>query len=139
MLLQIREVSSETLNIQTIGRIKRNPIKGLFHNKITDKYYIYSNYQEGKRSLASYKLKNKFNNLKLYQGKLSLDNNSIKLLEKDFYNKLKKFFKKSAIENIVIENSKKTKLPIENKKFSNKNTTENEYFIFVNLIFRLKI
>lgn len=43
MLLQLRKVCSETLNIQTIGRIKRNPYPNLGKNEITDKYYIYSN------------------------------------------------------------------------------------------------
>lgn len=43
MLLQLRKVCSESLNIQTIGRIKRNPYPRLVKNHITDKYYIYSN------------------------------------------------------------------------------------------------
>ena len=42
-LLQLRNVSSSTLNIQTIGRIKRNPYPNLEMNRITDKYYVYSN------------------------------------------------------------------------------------------------
>lgn len=43
MLLQLRKVCSDKLNIQTIGRIKRNPYPNLIRNSITDKYYIYSN------------------------------------------------------------------------------------------------
>ena len=43
VLMQLRNVSSSTLNTQTIGRIKRNPYPGLAKNDITDKYYIYSN------------------------------------------------------------------------------------------------
>ena len=43
MLLQLRKVCSDKLNIQTIGRIKRNPYPNLEKNNITDKYYIYSN------------------------------------------------------------------------------------------------
>ena len=43
MLLQLRKVCSDKLNIQTIGRIKRNSYPDLVKNQITDKYYIYSN------------------------------------------------------------------------------------------------
>ncbi len=43
VLLQLRNVSSEILNTQTIGRIKRNPYPNLAKNDITDKYFIYSN------------------------------------------------------------------------------------------------
>lgn len=43
MLLQLRKVCSDKLNIQTIGRIKRNPYPYLRKNDITDKYYVYSN------------------------------------------------------------------------------------------------
>ncbi len=43
MLLQLRNICSSSLNIQTIGRIKRNPYPNLKKNDITDKYYIFSN------------------------------------------------------------------------------------------------
>lgn len=43
MLLQLRKVCSDKLNIQTIGRIKRNPYPNLEKHEITDKYYIFSN------------------------------------------------------------------------------------------------
>ncbi|GAA5414457.1 DEAD/DEAH box helicase [Ureaplasma ceti] len=48
MLVQLREIYSENLNIQTIGRIRRNPNPDLkFHgeNDITNNYYVYSNYR----------------------------------------------------------------------------------------------
>lgn len=43
MLLQLRKVCSEQLNVQTLGRIKRNPFPGLMKNEITDVFYVYSN------------------------------------------------------------------------------------------------
>lgn len=43
MLLQLRKVCSDQLNVQTIGRIKRNPFPGLLKNDVTDKFYVYSN------------------------------------------------------------------------------------------------
>ena len=47
MLLQLREIYSDTLDIQTIGRIRRNPLAQKLNldspEKILDNYYIYSN------------------------------------------------------------------------------------------------
>ncbi|MDR0303658.1 MAG: DEAD/DEAH box helicase family protein [Chitinispirillales bacterium] len=43
MLLQLRNVCSQSFNLQTIGRIKRNCYPELEKNDVTDKYYIYSN------------------------------------------------------------------------------------------------
>lgn len=62
MLIQLREVFSEQLNIQTIGRIKRNPYPRLKINKITDRYYVFSNYQEPSRDMYAYVLVEKFSN-----------------------------------------------------------------------------
>lgn len=63
MLVQLRNVCSQTLNIQTIGRIKRNPYPGLVQNPITDKYYIYTNEKKGKDkeySVFDYKVKEEY-------------------------------------------------------------------------------
>ena len=54
MLLQLRNVSSASLNIQTIGRIKRNPYPNLEMNPITDKYYIYSNAKDCDKEVKTY-------------------------------------------------------------------------------------
>ncbi|MBO6042626.1 hypothetical protein J6P52_05805 [bacterium] len=45
MLLQLREIYSDTLDVQTIGRIRRNVLaRKLKPNEdILDNYYIYSN------------------------------------------------------------------------------------------------
>lgn len=43
MLVRLANICSEQLNIQTIGRIRRNPYPDLKFNEITDKYYLYSN------------------------------------------------------------------------------------------------
>ena len=47
MLLQLRDIYSETLDIQTIGRIRRNPLARKLNldspEKILNDYYIYSN------------------------------------------------------------------------------------------------
>lgn len=63
MLLQLRKVCSEGLNVQTIGRIKRNCYPRLEKNDITDKYYIYSNApQDRNLSVFNAKVKEKFAN-----------------------------------------------------------------------------
>lgn len=63
MLLQLRRVCSEGLNIQTIGRIKRNCYVGLERNNITDKYYIYSNApQDRNLTIFNAKVKDEFSN-----------------------------------------------------------------------------
>jgi len=62
MLLQLRDVSSVNLNIQTIGRIKRNPYPNLEKNDITDKYYIYSNVEDCDKDtkIYNYELKEEY-------------------------------------------------------------------------------
>lgn len=54
MLVQLRNVSSDTLNVQTIGRIRRNPnpnfpddeLMKINPNSISKNYYVYSNYEK---------------------------------------------------------------------------------------------
>lgn len=60
MLVQLRNVSSEALNIQTIGRIKRNPYPNLESNTITNKYFLYSNYTEKNKREVLYQIKPEF-------------------------------------------------------------------------------
>lgn len=63
MLVQLREVFSEALNIQTIGRIKRNPNPDFdFSSKsIAHDYYIYSNaINSNEQKLNNWKLKETF-------------------------------------------------------------------------------
>ena len=63
MLLQLRNVCSSNLNIQTVGRIKRNPYPGLELNEITTKYYLYSNQpneQNDDFSVYEYNVKENF-------------------------------------------------------------------------------
>jgi DNA or RNA helicase of superfamily II len=57
MLVQLRNVSSDTLNVQTIGRIRRNPnpsfpddeLMKINPNSISKNYYVYSNYEKSNR------------------------------------------------------------------------------------------
>lgn len=62
MLVQLRKVSSQKLNIQTIGRIKRNPYPGLERNPVTDNYYVLSDLEDRSTELKTYnyKVRDKF-------------------------------------------------------------------------------
>ena len=64
MLVQLRNVCSTALSIQTIGRIKRNPYPNLERNETTMKYYIHSNEKKtgGDFNIYEYKVKKEFEN-----------------------------------------------------------------------------
>ncbi|VEU78172.1 DEAD/DEAH box helicase [Mycoplasmopsis columbinasalis] len=84
MLVQLRRVFSEPLNIQTIGRIKRNPKPSydFSYNSIVHKYFIYSNViTSNTTGLISWKIKEniKKKNITIPYGKINLD-----LLKKEF-------------------------------------------------------
>ncbi|EIN14790.1 Type III restriction modification system endonuclease subunit, Res [Mycoplasmopsis agalactiae 14628] len=64
MLVQLRNVSSSSLSIQTLGRIKRNPnpSEEAKQNSISLDYYYYSNVSETKKNHAYIFLKNQYKN-----------------------------------------------------------------------------
>ncbi|MBR1428938.1 MAG: DEAD/DEAH box helicase family protein [Rickettsiales bacterium] len=64
MLVQLRNVCSTALSIQTIGRIKRNPCPNLEKNKTTMKYYIHTNEKKAGSNfnIYEYKVKKEFEN-----------------------------------------------------------------------------
>lgn len=101
MLLQLRDVSSEALNIQTLGRIMRNPYPGLERHPVTNKYFVYSNYQKPTRDLANYKLVEKFNEKTFYAGKIETKNKMV-IEAKDSYKEgVISFLRSSEFSNIV--------------------------------------
>ncbi|MGY6172234.1 DEAD/DEAH box helicase family protein [Candidatus Mycoplasma pogonae] len=119
MLVQLRRVSSEQLNIQTIGRIKRNPHPLLEKNEITNKYYLYSDFQESTRFNQSYKLKPKFENVQLASGFIK---NKQEINEKNENSLLNKIEEKILNHNLTnqqyLENEKSTKLEIPKAEIS---------------------
>lgn len=72
MLVQLREISSSTLSIQTLGRIKRNPVpENLPHNSIGNDYFIYSSYDYNKSTQeVKAKLRKQFENQQFYIGEI---------------------------------------------------------------------
>jgi len=66
MLLRLRNVCSTNLNIQTLGRIKRNPYPNLAQNSVTDTFYIYENEPKAKDYADyHYRVKENFRDFKI--------------------------------------------------------------------------
>ncbi len=83
MLVQLRNVSSESLNVQTLGRIKRNPNPeaNYLHSSIALNYYYYSNIEESKKIRVTLTLKNEFANEQFKVG--YIDTNVLKEIKKN--------------------------------------------------------
>ncbi len=92
MLVQLRNVSSTSLNIQTLGRIKRNPYPLLQRNEVTDKYYVYSNSSNEKNEIKTYN----YNILQQYE---EVDFLSIKITNKK---NIKELFSKTNAKFIKL-------------------------------------
>lgn len=101
MLLQLRNVSSESLNIQTMGRIMRNPIPTLEENLITNRYYLYSNYQKPSRESTTYSLEKKFQEKKLFVGKINQHSREIIENNKAYMNSVIDYINGEDFLNIV--------------------------------------
>lgn len=127
MLLQLRDVSSQSLKIQTIGRIKRNPYPNLEKNDITDKYYLYSNEEKSNEkdySIYEYTIKEKFKNEIFIS--IEIDNNGTKqeLVKNTIKEEVKKFLNdnKSSICQKIDECFKENKYINKNEKIIIDNT-----------------
>lgn len=83
MLVQLREVCSKALSIQTIGRIKRNPVpnKNLNYNSIANTYFIYSNrdYDITRVEVREATLKKDYEFEKFFIGELIASNSTVSL------------------------------------------------------------
>ncbi len=101
MLLQLRNVSSEKLNIQTLGRIMRNPLPSLEENDIACTYYLYSNYQKPSREDAIYSLEEKFKQKKLLYGYVNKESEQLTQDTTKFKESLIDLFMSSDFKNKV--------------------------------------
>ena len=78
MLIQLRNISSNTLNIQTIGRIKRNPNPNypFATESIANQYFIYTNNEiKDSDEIVTYRLKKQYmdNHIKFGSGKINIE------------------------------------------------------------------
>ncbi len=133
MLLQLRNVSSESLNIQTLGRIMRNPMKDLSRNETTRKYYLYSNFQKPTRNAASYILKEKHDNTRLVIGQINRESDIYKNDDKEFYLLFKKFLSSNEFTNAIKDINEEKII------YSNINYNNAKVSLKIKNIFKLKI
>ncbi len=98
-LLQLRNVHSETLSLQTLGRIKRNPYPGLEFEETTSKYYVYYLNHLPSEDFMLYKLADEFKekgkNLLIGKIELEIDENKKEEAIKQYKNKVIKHIKSS--------------------------------------------
>lgn len=100
-LLQLRNVSSETLNTQILGRIMRNPYPGLKWNHITDKYYVYSNYQKPSRDAAVYQLKEYLLDTKFMSGYINQNDRVVSRNLNKYKEEVIKYLDSSSFINVL--------------------------------------
>lgn len=101
MILQLRNVSSESLNTQTIGRIMRNPMPNLEFNSVTDNYYVYSSFQTPTRESAVYQLKDKFKDKLLISGNIDKTSSLIQENLDNYVNQVKDLINSVTFKNLV--------------------------------------
>lgn len=99
MLVQLRNISSSNLSIQTIGRIKRNPcpMYNLRHNSIAHEYFIYSNVNPKENDVLKLYLKEKYKDDGFIWGQIQIpgmpvENRSKIINEDQYYNNFKNEF-----------------------------------------------
>ncbi|MHA0314661.1 DEAD/DEAH box helicase family protein [Mesomycoplasma ovipneumoniae] len=112
MLVQLRNISSSNLSIQTIGRIKRNPCplyEDLKHNSIAHEYFIYSNVDPKDKNVLKLVLKEEYKDHTFISGQIELpgtpvENRSKIINYEQYWNNFKNEFnndtKKEEVEAI---------------------------------------
>lgn len=103
MLIQLRNVSSNNLSIQTIGRIKRNPNPNYpFSNEsIANQYFIYTNNGlKDSNEIVTYKLKKQYmhNHIKFGSGKINLEIHKQILNSKQYNEKIIALLDKNKVQ-----------------------------------------
>ncbi|SRX64371.1 DEAD/DEAH box helicase family protein [Mycoplasma mycoides] len=126
MLVQLRNVSSESLTIQTLGRIKRNPNPEVIfdNNSIAMKYYYYSNVKESIHNKITLKLKDQYKNYQFKIGYIDRQEINKRVLNinylKDISSELSSNFIKGEIERYKDRYLKDKYIPIVEQRFGDK-------------------
>lgn len=130
MLVQLRNVSSDSLNVQTVGRIKRNPapVEKSFENidSIKFNYYLYSNFKDEKRLWDYYILrddltKKRNETIQFYSG--IIDEDLIKEISnsKEYISKVQNFLNNDfGYVDLLLGNKNYKKVYIEKGFIENK-------------------
>ncbi|OAB48891.1 DEAD/DEAH box helicase [Mycoplasmopsis gallinarum] len=130
MLVQLRNVSSETLSIQTVGRIKRNPaVKGVNNENWDTKnpafsYYIYSYSRVPSiEYLASFSLKKEYKNIDFISGVIDKNQYYDFKRSSEYRNRILNLISKDQLQeqcDLLIEEYKdKSKIIFESEKLLN--------------------
>ncbi|MGC7159143.1 DEAD/DEAH box helicase family protein [Metamycoplasma hominis] len=101
MLVQLRKVSSSSLSIQTIGRIKRFPNPSYNKDQISregNRYYIYSNAQTKENIRRTLILKREFENEKFVYGQINKVKIKQAIIGADFIREAKNSIVKEKID-----------------------------------------
>ncbi|UVO16305.1 DEAD/DEAH box helicase family protein [Mesomycoplasma ovipneumoniae] len=109
MLVQLRNISSSNLSIQTIGRIKRNPCplyEDLKHNSIAHEYFIYSNVDPKDKNVLKLVLKEEYKDHTFISGQIELpgtpvENRSKIINDEQYWNNFKNEFNNDAKKDEV--------------------------------------
>ncbi|VEU75537.1 Type III restriction enzyme, res subunit [Mycoplasmopsis maculosa] len=142
MIVQLRNVSSKNLSIQTIGRIKRNPNPSFnfMHNSIANKYFIYSNVDREVNDQKTLFLKDDFKSEEFVYGSLkNIKSNSvfnIESYEKDILDEIDHYnlnYFEMKMEEINYEFSKNNFIVADKKSYGNKE------FIDIKLLNKIQI
>ena len=100
MLVQLREVFSDVLDKQTIGRIRRNPMKDLEYNSITNAYYIYSNFvNKNTKNTQFLKLNEHYINKEFFPINVKPKYDYL-ISDDEFINRLNKYFNDNNFINL---------------------------------------
>ena len=110
MLVQLRNVCSEPLNIQTLGRIKRNPYPNLEIHPITNKYYLYSNYEQKSMQHIFYQWNPDITSTVLFKGEINPNHKKIHHQNKDYSQDVIEFINSSQFNNQIKDFNIKTDL-----------------------------
>ncbi|TDV24116.1 type III restriction enzyme [Mycoplasmopsis mustelae] len=117
MLVQLRDVSSNNLSVQTIGRIKRNPNPNYEFKDISvaKNYYLYSNIDIKDTEIKSFKLKNKYQDQKFIIGNIETKYKE-KIIDENVFSKywIEKFKNKAYFNTEVFENMENLNIGKEN-------------------------
>lgn len=86
MLVKLRNVCSESLSVQTLGRIKRIPLPEKQHEQgsIVREYYVYSNLNIDEEFEIKFKIKNEVKDIKFFIGNLKFKEKKETKILKDY-------------------------------------------------------